>query len=84
MVPLPNATTIAQDSENITKATLPISDELSRKNPEIKAREHTNQKNKQTNNTPKPDSSQGMHGYSNAFNNQFKLRSVNGPRTLSL
>lgn len=33
MVPLPNvtlqkeATTIAQDSENITKATLPISDE---------------------------------------------------------
>lgn len=35
---------IAQDSANITKAILPISDEESRKNQEIKAREDMNQK----------------------------------------
>lgn len=35
---------IAQDSENITKAILPISDLESRKNQEIKAREHMNKK----------------------------------------
>lgn len=34
---------IAQDSANNTKAILPISDEESRKNPEIKAREDMRQ-----------------------------------------
>lgn len=40
---------VAQDSANITKAVLPISDEKSRKNQEIKAREQMNKKaSKQT------------------------------------
>jgi hypothetical protein len=75
---------IARDSENITKATLPISDEESRKYWEIKARKHMNKKSKQTNKTPKLDSSQGIGGHSNVFEDQFKLRSANRPRLIMI